>query len=309
LAQSIEWCWDALEQPAWTALLARAALPTLEQSWAYGAGIEAVSPYRARRGVAYQGGRPIGMVQLFERAIGPLTIGKILRGPIMLETLDEFGLAAMLQSIAAAWRILRLRPLFWIPETPASEATMRLLGKRPMVEGNATARLDLTPNEGLLREGLDGKWRNQLTRAERGRLRVQVDHGGKMLDWLAGNHETFRRAERHHGPSGREVKTLVEAVRPREDSLILTAFDHNEPLAGVLIVVHGRGATYHVAWTGAEARRVHAHNLLLWRGMLAAKKRGAAFLDLGGLDARAPGVARFKLGTGASVAPLAATYL
>ncbi|MCC7048958.1 MAG: GNAT family N-acetyltransferase [Alphaproteobacteria bacterium] len=306
---SIEWRWDQLAPPEWACLLAQAPLPTLEQCWAHGAGIEHVSSYRAHRGVAYRGDQPIAMVQLFRRAIGPLAIGKILRGPVLLAPLPHDALVPLLQPIADEWRIRRLRPLFWLPEAPVGDGAMRLLGKRPMVIGNATARIDLAPDEDALREQLDGKWRNQLTRAERGKMRVQIDHGGRMLDWLLGKHEAFRRKERHRGPSHREIKAMVDALDMKEDALVLTALDHNEPLAGILVLIHGKGATYHVAWAGADGRRVHAHNLLLWRGMLAAKKRGAAFLDLGGLDATAPGVARFKLGTGAAVAPLAATYL
>jgi hypothetical protein len=308
-SDNIAWRWGALDQQAWTALLARAPLPTLEQCWAYGAGIEQVSSYRARRGVAYRDNTPVAMAQLFQRTIGPLTIGKILRGPVALVPLDDAALGPLLRPISDAWRIRRLRPLFWVPEAPVGDGAMRLLGKRPMVEGNATARIDLAPEEEALREQLDGKWRNQLTRAERGKMRVQIDHGGKMLDWLVKNHDAFRRAERHRGPSDSEIRALVDALQPREDALVLTAFDHNEPLAGILIVIHGRGATYHIAWAGPEGRRVHAHNLLLWRGLLALKRRGIGFLDLGGLDAAAPGVARFKLGIGASVAPLAPTYL
>lgn len=34
-----------------------------------------------------------------------------------------------------------------------------------------------------------------------------------------------------------------------------------------------------------------------------------AVLDLGGIEARAPGVARFKMGLGGSVVKLAGTYL
>lgn len=308
-APSIAWRWDALDQAQWTALLGRATLPTLEQCWAYGAAIESVSPYRAHRGVAWQDGRPVALVQLFARRVGPVTIAKILRGPLALEPLDPPAALAMLRPIAASWRIRRLRPLFWLPEPPADAPAMRLLGKRPMVVGNATARLDLDADEQVLRDRLDGKWRNQLTRAERSALRVQTDHGGRMMEWLAAQHEAFRRAGRHRGPSDRELRALVGAMRPREDALVLTAFDRARPVAGILVAVHGRGATYHVAWTGDEGRRLCAHNLLLWHAVLALRRRGVAFLDLGGLDARAPGVARFKLGLGARVVPLAATYL
>jgi lipid II:glycine glycyltransferase (peptidoglycan interpeptide bridge formation enzyme) len=178
-----------------------------------------------------------------------------------------------------------------------------------MVTGHATAMLDLARHEADLRAGLDGKWRNQLVKAEAGKLRVQQAQGGQTLQMLAERHEVYRRSHRHRGPSDREILALVHALGRKDDALVLTAYTGNLPLAGMLFVRHGRGATYHAAWTSPVGRQENAHNLLLWRGMLAMKQRGAAFLDLGGLDAKAPGVARFKLGSGAKVETLAATYL
>ena len=91
--------------------------------------------------------------------------------------------------------------------------------------------------------------------------------------------------------------------------MVLTALAGSQPVAGILLIVHGSGATYHIAWTSPEGRRGHAHNLLLWRGILALRERGVAFLDLGGLEAKAPGVAHFKLGLGGVIVELAGTYL
>ena len=82
-----------------------------------------------------------------------------------------------------------------------------------------------------------------------------------------------------------------------------------ERLAGVLFFVHGRTATYTLAWTGPEGRRRHAHNLLLWRAVLALRERGLGWLDLGGVNAAAPGVARFKLGLGGRLHTLAGTFI
>lgn len=308
---SISWLWDDLDRREWTGLLARAAAPTLEQSWAYGAAIEAVSPYRARRGVGSIGEEPVVMLQVFTRRIGPITLTKSLRGPIALAPIEPATMIRLLEPVARRLRIRRLRPLFWLPELPVDQADrmMCALGKRPMVRGHATSVLDLSPDEAALRARLDGKWRNQLLRAEESGMRVETAHGGRFLDLLVQRHETFRRARRHHGHSGREIAALVAAVEPGEDALILTALERNDPVAGVLLVVHGRGATYHVGWTGEAGRKANAHNLLLWRGVLALKARGVAFLDLGGIDGRAAGVARFKLGMGGGITELAAMYL
>ena len=311
-AEAPAWRWDDTTQAEWDALLALAAKPTLEQSWAYGAAVERISAYRARRAVAFAGDRPVALLQMFERAIGPLRLAKVLRGPILLEAIGRDDLAALLATIARAHRIRHLRPLFWLPELPAgaaSDTTMRALGKRPMVRGHATVRVDLAPDEAALRAGLDRKWRNKLGIAERAGLRVQLAHGGRTLDMLVERHEAFRRGRRHRGPSGAEVAALVGALARKEDVLVLTALAGNQPVAALLIVAHGRGATYHIAWTGDEGRKAHAHNLLLWRGMLALKQRGTAFLDLGGVEAGMPGVARFKLGLGGRLIELAGTFL
>lgn len=304
------WRWGEAEQAEWSTLLDRAIDPVLEQSWAYGAAIEAVSPFRCRRGVCYRGDAAVALLQVFERPVaGILSIAKILRGPALLAPLSAEEWAAMLQPIARARRIRYRRPLFWLPHLPDADAPLRLLGKRPMVTGHATAMLDLTQDEAALRAGLDGKWRNQLVKAEAGRLRVQQARSGQTLQMLVERHEVYRRSHRHRGPSDKEILALVQALERKDDALVLTAYTGNLPLAGMLFVRHGRGATYHAAWTSPAGRQENAHNLLLWRGMLAMKQGGAAFLDLGGLDAKAPGVARFKLGSGARVERLAATYL
>lgn len=309
----IEWRWNALEQNAWAALIACAERPTLEQSWAYGAAIERVSAYRAQRGVAYREGQPIALLQLFTRPLlGALTVAKILRGPVALAPLSADAFAEAMQPVVAARRIRYLRPLFWLPELPEgvdADALMRRLGKRPMIRGNATGLIDLTPEEDDLRRRLNPTWRNKLGRAEKQKLRVQIAHSGQTVELLAQRHEAFRRSHRHRNTSGAEVKAMLDALEPKRDALVMTAYTGSMAVAGMLLMIHGRGATYHVAWTSPEGRSMQAHNLLLWRGLLALKQRGVAFLDLGGLDARTPGVVRFKLDMGAKVVPLAATYL
>lgn len=307
------WRWDHLDQRGWDQLMAAASRPPLEQSWAQGWAIEQVSPYRARRAVAYLGDRPVALLQMFERRLlGTLMLAKILRGPVLLIGFTPEGGAALFRQIAADRRIHALRPLLWLPELPAgieTDALMARLGKRPMMRGHATSWLDLAPDAAALRAGLDGKWRNQLVRAERAKLRVQAARGGRLLDLLIGNHEQFRRARRHHGPSGPEVAALVAGLQRKDDAIVLTAFAGSQPVAGILLIVHGAAATYHIAWTSPEGRRAHAHNLLLWHAILALKDRGIGALDLGGLDAKAPGVARFKLGLGGEAVELAAVYL
>ena len=55
---------------------------------------------------------------------------------------------------------------------------------------------------------------------------------------------------------------------------------------------------------------MHAHNLILWKGIEALKERGIRMLDLGGVNTiRSAGIARFKMSTGGKVLTLAGTYI
>ena len=83
----------------------------------------------------------------------------------------------------------------------------------------------------------------------------------------------------------------------------------SEPVAAILLTVHGNSATYLVGWSGDAGRRVRAHNLLLWRAVEHLKSAGIRWLDLGGINADAPGVAHFKRGMGGELVTLAGGYV
>ena len=97
---------------------------------------------------------------------------------------------------------------------------------------------------------------------------------------------------------------------PGTDSLlILKAEAQRELVAGMLFLRHGRSATYHIGWSNAQGKRGGAHNLLMWQAMLRLKAAGVRWLDLGGIATdHGVGLARFKLGTGATVSRLCGTY-
>ena len=80
--------------------------------------------------------------------------------------------------------------------------------------------------------------------------------------------------------------------------------------AGMLFLIHGTRATYHVGWTSDEGRTNAAHNLILWTAMRDLKARGVALLDLGGVNTQSgAGIARFKLETGGEVLQRAGAFV
>lgn len=312
---SIDLTWDAWTGREWDRHLAAAGMSTLEQSWGYGEALAAVEGCRVRRALVTRDGRPLAMVQAFEKhRFLPLAVLRILRGPLWLEPgLAPEGRQDVLRLVKRQFRLARRELLIWSPELvegPESHALMRGCGTRRMVTGYSTLVLDLQRPASELRAGLHGKWRNMLVAAEASGLGVRLAAGGRSFDWLVERAEAFRRRRGFIGTPGVLVRAVARAVPDKADVLVLTAPAGRDRVAGILLFAHGRSATYTLAWTGAEGRRLRAHNLLLWRAALELRKRGLGWLDLGGVNAAsAPGVARFKLGLGGRLRTLAGTFI
>ncbi|MDJ0982547.1 MAG: GNAT family N-acetyltransferase [Kiloniellales bacterium] len=311
---SLEIAWDACPRSDWERLLRRAGKSGLEQSWSYGEAVTRCSRQSVARAVVSRGDRALALVQVFARSLGPLgRLQRILRGPVWLdEGLDTATRCEVLRAIKGGFGLRRRAPLLWLPELPEapdSEALMRGLGSRRMVTGYSSLWLDLAPGEAALRSGLHVKWRNALKAAERQRLKVRTDHGGRRLEESLTHYDRFRRGKRFAGPSGAFIAALAEAGQRGREVFHLSAEAGDELRAGIILVRHGAAATYYAGWTSPEGRRDKAHNLLIWRGLLALKQDGTRWLDLGGVSPTAPGVARFKLGLGGELFTLTGTYL
>jgi hypothetical protein len=306
---NIELVWDACDRAAWERHLAACGRSSLEQSWAYGEAVAACSRRLVRRGLAFCDGRPVALVQVFEAGAGrPLTLAQAVRGPLWLGPVDAALRLVVCRALKQRYLLRRRRLLLWMPELPEgpdSEALMRRCGLRRMVTGHSTIWLDLGLTEAELRRGLRGNWRSMLSAAEAGGLELRC--GGAQLDWLLDAHDAFRRRARFLGPSGAFVRALAAAAP--DSLLVLCAYAGGRPVAGVLAAMHGCSATYYLGVTTPDGRRLRAHNLLLWNALLALKARDVAWLDLGGVDARTPGVARFKLGLGGELCTLSGSYL
>lgn len=296
--------WDRCSGAEWDRLLARAGRSPIEQSWAYGEALEGTT---ARRGLVETDGRAIALVQVFERHImSRLRLAQIIRGPVWLtDEPDHRALAPIKKAFGLRGGVL----LVWMPELadhPDSIAAMRNAGLRRMTTGYSSAWVDLKKPAEDLRQALHGKWRNALHVAERSGIEVDIRQDTSDLDWLLGHYETHRKDTRYAGPSADFVRAMIQAG---PGFLMLRASVGSRPVAGILLVRHGASATYYVGWAGPEGRRVNAHNLLLWRGIVALKDRGAMWLDMGGINAAAPGVARFKIGVGGAFYTLSGTYI
>ena len=185
-------------------------------------------------------------------------------------------------------------------------ANVGRLGGLQIARGAELAMIDLCEADSM-RARLNQKWRNQLKKAERAPMTI-VD---QPLD--ATRHNWFFQAEAAQ-QRARKYKSypaaflLAYAKANPGQARLYTAAENGEPVAAMLILKHGRAATYQAGVTTELGRKHCAHNGLLWKAMSDLSRRGFETLDLGRSDLN-PGLARFKLGSGARIEQLGGSLL
>lgn len=180
------------------------------------------------------------------------------------------------------------------------------IGGLKIAQGAKLAIVDLV-NADEMRTRLHQKWRNQLKKAERAGLTI-IDQPLSAMphSWFLRAEAAQQKARRYKSyPTG---FLLAYATANKGQARLYSAMMNGEPIAGILVLKHGRMATYQAGVTTPEGRRHCAHNLLLWRAMSDLQRKRFIQLDLGRADL-SEGLRRFKLGTGARVEQLAGSFL
>lgn len=154
------------------------------------------------------------------------------------------------------------------------------------------------------RAGLAGKWRNRLVAAERAGVDLRRGDRATLARLIAA--EALQRRQRGY----RGLPPAFAEMLPPGDLRLWEWNRAGEMEAAMCFVVHDGSATYHLGWGSGHARKAGVHALMLARAAEALRAEGVRWLDLGSVDTeRAPGLARFKLGTGARLHRLGATVL
>lgn len=227
-------------------------------------------------------------------------VGLISRGPVWCARPDA---ALLARTVAALSHPVVLNADGMVPQELAAAGFFRIM------TGATIAQLDLSGDPEERRGRMHQKWRNRLVRAEAGKLRVHREAMPiDLRHWLLRAEDSQRRARRY-----RELPiafTLAFARTNPGKAQLFTARSGRDVVAGMLILRHGPTATYHIGHTTEAGRSKHAHTLLLARAADWLAKNGVGVLELGTLDTvNAPGLARFKLGSGAVAHVLGGTWL
>lgn len=287
---------------------------TLTQSPVYAAAAAEVDSTATDFGLIRFQDKPIGMVIVSRRrTFGGAASCNLYRGPLWVyDEIPGQMLRLALRQLRQRHRWWRGRPLTFHPELVDSVDNRRILtdaGFRRVAEGYATIWLDLSLPLQTLRDNLRAQWRNKLNQAEGHDIDVVSGASDEQFEWLYDNHARHMEAHGYRGPSPALLRALRAHAPEDQQPRLLIAQQNGEPVAGILLTVHGKSATYLVGWSGDAGRRVRAHNLLLWRAVEHLKSAGIHWLDLGGINTEAPGVASFKRGMGGELVNLAGGYV
>lgn len=300
--------WADANRAEWERDFARVRRTNLLQSPDYASVMTRLNQQCVRIAYIFINGQKAGLFQILEAGIFKKMIhGVILdRGPLWFDGFgsnEDFTLFLDRFSSEFSQRLGRRRR--FLPEVGTTEAVKSLLRKVGFRQKHnvpyKTIWLDLTKDEKALREGLHKKWRNMLNKSEKEGMDVVLSDTGEHFDWLIKHYALDKGARGYGGPSAKTVALLAKQFSRGKNMIIATALLEQKPIASILVLVHGSSATYQIGYTSDKGRKVCAHHLLLWRTIIELKERHVYDFDLGGINAEAKGIERFKKGLGGEI--------
>ncbi|SEM45215.1 Acetyltransferase (GNAT) domain-containing protein [Loktanella fryxellensis] len=245
----------------------------------------------------------VGQVLVVTRAlplVGPVRFAS--RGPV-------FRAGSSLYDRVDALRAARLHLVN--AGAPGDAVALRRAGFVAVLTPATVAMLPLCDDPDAQLAASHPKWRHAARRGLRARLRITAAPFDARRDgWLLTADLTQQRIKRFRALP--HALTLAFAHANPGDAIMLTARDDTPargPVAAMLILRHGALATYQIGWSDDRGRATCAHHVLLLDATRRLAAAGVRTLDLGTLDTDAsPGLARFKLGSGAAAQPLGGTW-
>lgn len=274
----------------------------VQQRWDYGAAAQAQGRKSARLMIVH-GDRPIAIAQVLHRPMLGIGLSTCLGGPVWL---DDLALSSKQHIVESLSRSHPFRgPLILMPR---DEIGGQGFGLSQIMTPSVLGLLPLLQDFSQMRRAMRGKWRNRLVSAENSALRVDEEQGTpERIAHLLSLEAAQRRTRRYGGLPLPFIQTLARG-NPK-DMRLFSARQKGALCAMMLHLCHGNTASYLVGWNDEKGRRNHAHNLLMWRSMQSLAQRGVTEMDLGTLNTvAAPGLARFKLGTGACAQPMGGAW-
>lgn len=240
-----------------------------------------------------------------------------LPGAAPLQTISRFGIRFAPRGpvwnapgqVADKADALRAQRVTVINSETDQTAILRRAGYRQIMTAAHVAELALDGGHDTRMAQTKGKWRNIWRRAQRAPFKIkQEPFAPDLHQWLL---DADRAQQRNKGYRAlpHDVLLAFATLHP-QNTLLLTARIKRDPIAAMLFLGHAPVATYHIGWANTDGRKHGAHHALLMCAADHFAGHGYTRLDLGTVDTEnAPGLARFKIGSGATVRALGGTWL
>ena len=299
---SITLNWKIATEANWKQWMVLAGQSNLLQSWSYGEAKSRSSRWRVKHGVFFSNNKPIAIVQVLQKSFaGIFMVSRINRGPLFLMQPSLKELYSIWKKLAALGCICRGKILSVAPEMPLSGESFNVITnlgfKRLSIRTWESVMIDLNLKKDVLRNRLDGKWRNMLTFSEKTGLKIQISNSREFIDWIIDRYQELMANKDFSGTPVNLIRILHQRSCEKFGLVVLRAEYEGELVAGICLAQHGATATYLIGWNGQLGRKLKANQFLLWQAILLLKRSGFAWFDLGGIsEEHTPGIAAFKLG-------------
>ena len=274
--------WSRQKPLSWDEDFTALPFTSLLQANAYARAMIETQHQRPRYGIIYINDQKAGLVQILEAGLfGNLIHALILdRGPLWF---DGFGedqhFQVFCQTLNKHFPARFGRKRRFIPEQPDTDRTRATLKETGFTQQShniyQTAIIDISTSKDTLRKNLKKSWKNSLKTAEKANLSIEWDFDGKLYNEFHAHYLKDRLEKNYSGLSSTLLKALAKNAIPKKDFIIGQALSkQGQELAAILIIRHGKTATYQIGWSLPQGRKTCANHLLLWEAIPMLKERG-----------------------------------
>lgn len=241
-----------------------------------------------------------GQVMLVRRTLGPLghfTLAS--RGPIWADGADQ---DTQVDALRQSW-------IHVVNADGTPSDVMRRAGYRRIARPAAVAQLELHRDPDAQLATCKGKWRNAFRQGARGDLMTVHRPYYEAKDaWIFDRDYAQQKAKGYRALPPMIVRAMAQ--NDPQQVRVSLAFQGPKPIAAMVFLLHGTGATYQIGWSKDAGRAANAHHVLLMQAAQRFAQGGIKQIELGLIDPdNNAGLTRFKLGSGARVHTLGGTWL
>jgi dTDP-4-amino-4,6-dideoxygalactose transaminase len=310
-----KFCWNNVTISSWNNIFNSITKSNLLQSWNYGEAKAKTQGWKIHRSIIYNKAKPIGLVQVLIKKYPIVgSIARINRGPIFFSEISYEYKIQVYELLKSELSAMNIKKIFIAPELPNYKHIrkyLKIIGYKDIAKRKwHSSWIDLHQSVGLLRESLNGKWRNQLKSSEKSDLSIRITTDKDDFEWLMNRYIEFQEEKKFSGIPVSTLRTLFSLDIEHQEVYISVAYNYNIPIAGTITVRHGLACTYLVGWSNQKGRSLYATNYLLFNTIIEMKELGCKYFDLGGMNEKGlQEITRFKRGLSGNEYMLAGEFV